>query len=60
MFLFFIDSQPLSCSNSIVCQNGGTCVNKAVNSTELFGFQCNCAPGFDGDFCEKSKLLRKI
>ena len=39
------------------CQNGGTCVNLNVTSTDLFGFKCNCPIGYSGDLCEKSLLF---
>lgn len=32
---------------STPCKNGGTCTNKGYNT-----FECECAPGFEGDTCE--------
>jgi len=36
---------------TIICINGGTCVNDRQNS---FGFKCQCMNGFSGLFCDKT------
>ena len=33
------------------CMNGATCID------EVNAFECHCAPGFEGDFCEMGKIL---
>ena len=33
------------------CMNGATCLD------EVNAFECHCAPGFEGDFCEMGKIL---
>ena len=35
------------------CQNGGTCTENVA------GFTCECAVGYDGDNCERSKFTCK-
>ena len=39
-----------SCSNTVMCQNGGTCID-IPNS----GFVCECAENYYGTFCEYTK-----
>ena len=33
-------------NGTALCKNGGTC------DSVFGGFECSCAPGFDGDTCE--------
>lgn len=54
--IVLIIATPSNCSVNL-CQNGGTCVNLNVTSTDLFGFKCNCPIGYSGDLCEKSLLF---
>ncbi|KAF7458520.1 thrombospondin type 1 domain-containing protein [Cryptosporidium felis] len=39
-----------TCSNSDICQNGGTCID-----TPNGGFTCECAENYFGNFCESKK-----
>ena len=41
-------------STSMICQNGGTCLD--TDSNQIIGFECLCLPGYYGPFCQLSKL----
>ena len=43
------------CSSSPPCQNNATCANLTNYAPNGVGFICNCASGFVGFYCEKSK-----
>ena len=51
--LSLYDSDTNECS-SAPCANGGTC-NDAVNS-----YTCSCAPGYNGNLCQTSKLKDQV
>ena len=44
--------QPVNCSTSQMCLNGGTCEHKSGGT-----MVCNCLPGFTGNTCEKESEL---
>ena len=40
------------CSTNSSCKNGATCLNT------IGGFQCSCASGFQGQYCEHGICIR--
>lgn len=41
-------------SSSSLCENGGSCQNKATDS--VIGFECLCKEGYSGNLCQFSKF----
>ena len=44
-----------ACYQSSKLGDSNPCQNNATCSTDAFGLNCQCAPGYSGKFCQQSK-----